>query len=224
MLANAAGCDSIVTLNLTINSPSAGTDIQSACASYTWMDGITYTASNNSATYTLVDVNGCDSVVTLDLTILPLPLTTVSNNSPVLTADATGASYQWIDCDNGNAPINGATSQVFTATTNGNYAALITQNGCSDTSACITVANVGLSDLSHENGFSVYPNPVSSELIVYAGDILFTKLEMCTLDGKVLRSLIVESKQFILDVSDLNPGVYFLKVEGSTGFKRFVKI
>ncbi|MDF1674166.1 MAG: LamG domain-containing protein, partial [Vicingaceae bacterium] len=65
------GCDSIVTLNLTINNNTAGTDIISACDSYTWIDNVTYTVSNNTATHTLTgaNVNGCDSVVTLNLTI-----------------------------------------------------------------------------------------------------------------------------------------------------------
>ena len=69
ILTNAAGCDSIITLNLTILNTS-GVDIQSHCDSYTWIDGNTYTSSNNTATVTLVNDAGCDSVVTLDLTIL----------------------------------------------------------------------------------------------------------------------------------------------------------
>src|SRR5690606_15723709 len=64
-LANAIGCDSIVTLNLTIIKSTTGTDVQTACDSYTWIDGQTYTASNNSATWTLVNAAGCDSIVTL---------------------------------------------------------------------------------------------------------------------------------------------------------------
>jgi hypothetical protein len=64
------GCDSIIQLNLTINLPTTGIDVQSACNPYTWIDGITYTSNNNTATDTLMNVLGCDSIVTLDLTIL----------------------------------------------------------------------------------------------------------------------------------------------------------
>ena len=66
---NASGCDSIVTLDLTITNSNTGTDVQTACDSYTWIDGNTYTTSNNSATWTLTNASGCDSTVTLDLTI-----------------------------------------------------------------------------------------------------------------------------------------------------------
>jgi gliding motility-associated-like protein len=70
---NAAGCDSVVTLNLTINNATTSNDIQTACDSYTWLDGNTYTSSNNTATFTLINSIGCDSIVTLNLTINPLP-------------------------------------------------------------------------------------------------------------------------------------------------------
>ena len=72
VLTNASGCDSTVTLNLTITNPTTGTDVITSCgSSYTWIDGNTYTANNNSATWLLTNAGGCDSIVTLDLTINP---------------------------------------------------------------------------------------------------------------------------------------------------------
>ena len=69
ILTNAAGCDSIITLNLTVRESTTSTDVQTACNSYTWIDGNTYTASNSTATHTLINAAGCDSVVTLSLTV-----------------------------------------------------------------------------------------------------------------------------------------------------------
>ena len=68
-LTNTIGCDSIINLNLVINESSTGTDTQFATESYTWIDGVTYTESNSTATFTLTNSNNCDSIVTLDLTI-----------------------------------------------------------------------------------------------------------------------------------------------------------
>ena len=53
IVGGAAGCDSLVILDLTINNSTTGTDTQVACGSYTWIDGNTYTTSNNSATFTI---------------------------------------------------------------------------------------------------------------------------------------------------------------------------
>jgi hypothetical protein len=58
-----------VTLDLTINYSNTGEDKITACDSYTWIDGVTYTSNNNAATFTLKNAANCDSVVTLDLTI-----------------------------------------------------------------------------------------------------------------------------------------------------------
>lgn len=156
-LTNAAGCDSVVTLDLTIEESTSGTDVVSSCDSYTWMDGITYTASNNSATYTLTNAAGCDSVVTLDLTINTVDAS-ATMNAPSFMANTSGASYQWIDCGNGNQVINGETNQTFVATSNGSYAVIVTENGCSDTSACMILDNIGVSEL-HHTSFVLYPNP-----------------------------------------------------------------
>ena len=46
-----------------------GSDSIVACNSHTWINGATYTSNNTSATKTLSTARGCDSVVTLNLTI-----------------------------------------------------------------------------------------------------------------------------------------------------------
>ena len=83
----ANGCDSIATLNLTINNSSTGVDVQTACSSFEWIDGNVYTESNNTATFTLTNAAGCDSVVTLNLTV---------NNAVATEVEATACgSYEW---------------------------------------------------------------------------------------------------------------------------------
>nr|MCR4877989.1 T9SS type A sorting domain-containing protein [Bacteroidales bacterium] len=63
----ANGCDSIVTLNLTVGQPVTSTISDTACGSYVWT-GQTYTQSG-TYTQTFQAANGCDSVVTLNLTV-----------------------------------------------------------------------------------------------------------------------------------------------------------
>ena len=66
---NAQGCDSTITLNLVVRHSSSATDPHTACDQFTWINGLTYTADNTTDTYTLHNAQGCDSVVTLNLTI-----------------------------------------------------------------------------------------------------------------------------------------------------------
>ena len=85
---NDYGCASTDTLHLVVNASNSATDVQTACDSFTWIDGNTYTVSNNTATDTLVNVAGCDSVVTLNLT-----MRYGTHNSE--TVSTTEVTYTW---------------------------------------------------------------------------------------------------------------------------------
>ena len=68
-LQSVAGCDSIVVLDLTINSSYSGDTLTlTACDSTVW-GGVTYDSSGLYSD-TLQSVAGCDSIITLDLTIV----------------------------------------------------------------------------------------------------------------------------------------------------------
>ncbi|MEZ4798721.1 MAG: gliding motility-associated C-terminal domain-containing protein [Flavobacteriales bacterium] len=69
-LTSIAGCDSIATLNLTINDVLTSTEDVTLCSNqlpYNW-NGVDYTAAG-SYDVTLISVAGCDSIATLNLTI-----------------------------------------------------------------------------------------------------------------------------------------------------------
>ena len=82
------GCDSVIRLDLTIYKSSSGTDVIRACDSIMWIDGKTYEAKNNEATYMIRTRKGCDSLVTLDFDIIKS-----SGTDNVVACD----SLVWID-------------------------------------------------------------------------------------------------------------------------------
>ena len=94
-LTNTSGCDSIVTLDLSVSSNNIGTDVQTACGSFTWIDGNTYTSSTNTPLYTIVggNINGCDSTVNLNLTINQASSNSVNINSCGPYFAANGQTY-----------------------------------------------------------------------------------------------------------------------------------
>ena len=210
------GCDSIVTLNLTINTFASGTDVQTACNNYTWIDGNNYTTSTNTPTFTIVggSVQGCDSIVTLNLTINTVD-TSTSTNANTITANATGAIFQWLDCDNNNAVIVGETNQSYTSTANGNYAVEVTQNGCTDTSSCVNITGVGLEEYNKTIA-AIYPNPTSGEFMINlknapTSSVGFT---LTTLEGKVIQQeQKISSTAIVMDLSEQPKGIYLLKIE-----------
>ena len=129
---NAAGCDSTITLDLTILESSSSTDIHEVCDEFTWIDGNTYTENNNNATFTTTNTAGCDSVITLNLTINNLTTLDAGIDQTVcegtdITLTATGAAvYDWDDDIQNGVPFN-AQLGSNTYTVEGTDA-----NGCED--------------------------------------------------------------------------------------------
>jgi uncharacterized delta-60 repeat protein len=58
------------------------------------------------------------------------------NGQNSLSAVQTNASYQWVDCNNGNTDISGQTSMTYAPTVSGSYAVKITTEECQVTSDC----------------------------------------------------------------------------------------
>ena len=88
----ANGCDSIVTLHLTINNSEIGeTEYTTICygETYTWY-GQTY-ATAGAYSITLQNTHGCDSIVTLNLTILPEAIT----EQETITIGSEELPYLW---------------------------------------------------------------------------------------------------------------------------------
>jgi hypothetical protein len=209
-LTNASGCDSVVTLNLTFNvgTPTSGTDTQVACDSFEWIDGVTYTASNTTAIHTLTNAAGCDSVVTLDLTINTLDLNVTTAGDGSLTADQTGATYQWITCVDSSA-ISGATDQTFAPTTDGDYAVIVTMNNCSDTSSCNATTDL----IENEQvEFSIFPNPNNGTFIIELSRKA-ESLKIIDALGKVVYNIKPNSKLINVELNNYKEGIYFVQLE-----------
>lgn len=212
---NAGGCDSLITLDLTINTATAATDVQTACGSFTWIDNNTYTSSNNTATFTIANAAGCDSLVTLDLTLNTVD-TAVTFNGFTMTAMADSATYSWIDCDN-NTPIDTATSQSYTATQNGNYAVVVTQNGCSDTSNCVNIIGVGINSLATELPVKVYPNPFRDAFNVQLPtDVSAASVTLFDLRGVQVWQQQITTTNAVIQPNQLPAGVYTVQVRTNT--------
>ncbi len=183
-----------------------------ACDSYTWIDGNTYNNSNATATHLISSGVGCDSLVTLNLTINSVD-SSVTQSGALLTANHTGASYQWLNCP-AMTPISGATNQLYTPTSNGDYAVAVTSNGCSDTSACYSVTSVGIMESGFKNGFLLYPNPTNGNFSIDLGESYkTTTITITDLVGKVIQ-LQTYNKSQLLNLNIEEPaGIYLLMIE-----------
>ncbi len=209
---NYAGCDSIMTINVTINNSSTHSFSETACFMYTSPSGKHWYASN---TYmdTIPNSVGCDSVITIILTINTVDISVIKSGIK-LTSNESGATYQWIDCNNGNTPISGATNQVFIASSNGSYAVIITKNSCIDTSICFQITEVGFHSLKNQKNTSLFPNPSDDFVNINIGEkIEYLFIEIINISGStIFTKHFANTQNAKIDVSQYISGVYFVKV------------
>lgn len=215
VLVAANGCDSIVTLDFTLMPATTATDVVSSCTEFTWIDGITYNQTTNGPTFTIGNAAGCDSVVTLDFTLLEVD-TAVIRNYLTLTAQATNAAYQWIDCASGI--MTGETNANFTATVNGSYQVAVNQNGCVDTSACFSITNVGITNVSLQ-GITLYPNPTSDQLYINKGSNQKLDIVITNSNGSEVFRSISTSQITTVNMSQYATGMYVVTMKNELGVK-----
>ena len=204
--------------------PTYSTDIQTACNQFTWIDGNTYTSNNNTASYQLTSVAGCDSTITLNLTINTVNVS-VTPNEPTLTANLAGAQYQWVDCNNNFQPISGATQASFTPASSGNFAVVITSNGCTDTSMCYFVTNSGLDQLENERPFILFPNPSNGHFQINSNKV-FNHTFIRVINA--LGTLVFNQEYGPGSLFDFNinqpAGVYYIEIVGDSSQKTVRRI
>jgi hypothetical protein len=167
----------------------------------------------------------CDSIIetTVDVNTINI---TVTQDLATLTAEATGVEYQWLDCDNAFNPIDGETSQIYTATSNGSYAVEITDGDCSDISDCFDVTTILIEDSMFESSITAFPNPTNGLINIDLGnsyheiDIIITDAQ-----GRVVKNLsFSNTPSFDLEFDGL-PGVYFVLItaDSKTANLRLIK-
>lgn len=219
------GCDSVVVLNLTISDLPHTIDQVFSCDAYTWIDGITYSSSNNTATHVITN-EGCDSLIQLDLTIFSELNTDIEiipiNQGLILTAIENQMQYQWVDCNNNFAAISNETGQSFIPDTSGSYAVVISDGNCSDTSDCLMVNIAGLEE-SIERTVDLFPNPNKGEFEINNKTGALTHIHIVDAIGKVVYSRKLNASQHKVQ-TDLSAGVYMVHFiqNGSNTIKRMV--
>ncbi len=171
------------------------------------------TVLTTSGIYNFVYPNtlGCDSVTMLNLTINTIDKAVISIDGFELTTTLPYASYQWLL--NG-VPVAGATDASYIVTENGEYTvAVVSSNGCMDTSEVYKVTNVSLGNMpAIAEQIKIYPNPASD--VLYISAPVPVQAAIISVDGKVLSKAHAGRA---VSLSGLASGVYMLSVKDTDG-------
>jgi hypothetical protein len=199
---------------------------------YTWnngvQNGVAFNAPFGITSYivTGVDTLGCSGSDVVNVTINAIPTATVTAaNALTLVASPSNGTFQWIDCAT-NTPILGATGSTFTATENGSYAVIVTTGaGCSDTSDCAIIDEVGLDNLDMTRGVTLYPNPTNGDVTVTMANLTNVTGLVYDAQGKLIQTITSVENGTIIELSSLQPGVYMIRLAGDnfSSMERIVK-
>jgi hypothetical protein len=191
--ASNSGCESTSRFEVTaiINSSSASTETVSACDSYQFF-GNTLSESGRY-THTLNNAVGCDSVVTLYLTL----------------QSSTYAVLEPVVCDSYLSPAG----NVYTVS--GVYNEIIPNAGGCDSVITINLTVetcTGINPVSAEN-IRMYPNPVSDHLTLEG--VKDAVIEVSDVLGNIVISTKANDNTVIINTNNLTTGVYFVRVKNS---------
>jgi len=256
-------------------SPNAGTDVETACDSLLWIDGNTYSVSTNSPTYNLTNAAGCDSVVTLDLTlyyssgsynyeeVCAFPYTSLNTgqmytqsgtiiidsinangcphhdtivvvlntnmfttiinlpdpNLPILVSnDPLVLGYQWYNC-NSQQIITGENDDSLVSSLNGNYALIASYDyNCIDTSDCLNISSISSASLNEIKGLklNVQPNPSNGIFTINFEQFnIDGVIEIYNLAGKNVYQKTITGGSESIYLPQVSKGIYILNITTS---------
>lgn len=202
-----SGCDSIVTLILSISPPITGYVFQSICLGDSILFNSNYIKTGGSYPDTFTSASGCDSVFTMHLSVHPRPIISISPNGGQLTATFGYTNYVW----QLGSTILKDSSYIISPSTSGVYSVKIEDNNRCTNTATFTFVSASIDNVNSKR-IVLYPNPVSDKLYISHYSSLKFKYKIF---NQVGQSVIegTTSSMAPIDVSILNQGTYLVQVE-----------
>ncbi|HLP20230.1 MAG TPA: T9SS type A sorting domain-containing protein [Chitinophagales bacterium] len=189
----------------------------SICAGEQYLFNNQWITAGGDYSDTLTNQAGCDSIVTLHLTVQQTPGTQVITSNDTIRAPVGYQNYTLIDCNNGSV-VSSGTLNEFIAPGLCCFAVIMKNNNCADTSECFSF-ETGLYKMQ-EGYFSIYPT-ITNGLLNVSTSYGPHKLTIYSTDGQVVIQKDIFNTANVLDASHLLSGTYIAEL--SNGQQRLRK-
>ena len=229
-----SGCDSTVTLNLTVNPTIEYELFETICKGDIYEVGNQTYATTGTHVTPVSAANGCDSIVTLNLTVID-----INGGALIKNDDGTGTGAINVSVSNGTPPYsyewsNGADTEDLTNLDPGVYTLVVSDaNGCSETFNYSIENSTGLfgPDKGATFNATVHPNPVMSNGTL---NLLLTNDENQNVEIKMFDSVgrmiehqeinVSEGEQLHQLTAPRTPGLYYMQVTNEGNEVKSLKV
>ncbi|NOQ70640.1 MAG: T9SS type A sorting domain-containing protein [Crocinitomix sp.] len=174
-------------------------------------DAIFPISEATTVTWTYDDGNGNTVTQSQNIVFAPIDVSTSITDVITINANNTDATaYQWVDCADLSI-IDGAIAASYTPDVNGDYAVIITEGECIDTSDCVAITQMSLNE-QLEQLIEIYPNPASSEFVIIKSTIDIKQVSIVSMSGSLvqLNTKIVNGK---INISEIGTGTYIMIIQ-----------
>lgn len=211
------GCDSVISHNFIIDQSQFVRTFQYSCGALDW-NGFVFEKDTTFLLYSKTTA-GCDSVLEFNIRIIHID-TAIRMSNDTLWVSPGYDAYQWMNCIT-QLPVAGANHYFFPVTSNGEYAAIITEGDCKDTSRCIQTT-IASSESAFRQHFQLFPIPSHGLIHVKSQLEPINGIEIYNATGHLIKEIVLpepltdseiwleETGIFMLIVKTQN-GAYYLK-------------
>lgn len=214
------GCDSTITLNLTVNPSYEQFESIGVCANdfpYSWRDTV-FAEGTESGTFTFrrQTISGCDSIVHLTLTVNALPTVAILGDTIIEPGTYTmlvatfgvGYTYLWSNGDQGNIINVSPMEDTY-------YSVTVTNSeGCSASDSVLVtlIDTTGIRDHQLETMVLIYPNPAVRNVTISAHNEEIREVEFYNMLGALVKKESVRQNEAVIEISELKKGNYLLRI------------
>lgn len=182
--------------------------------SYTWNNGISNNVPfllHNTGTYSVTGVgsNGCSNTAQITVTADHSADPSFTRSGSSFVASNAGGIYKWLECP--SMTIVGNNFNFSPANDFTEYALVVSKNGCTDTSGCRSLDNIGIVELTNSELISIFPNP-GNGLLNISSKTLISGIRIYDSAGKLSFEQQDKNNFFQLNLVDLAAGVYVIEL------------
>lgn len=207
---NFGGCQITLNINVEVLPKKSSTQSFALCVGDSVQVGNQVYSESGTYTNTLQASNGCDSLVTTEISIPEFDIILNENSLNVFPKESyENVRYLWYNCDSKRV-LYDETDKRFEFKLNGHYAPIVILDNCRDTLICNQVTYNG------DYKLKVFPNPakdVCTIVVPTAG-----KMKLYTSNGRLVHEYYFSrSREYIYQIPETAIGLYFVVFEGEEG-------